>query len=203
MKFRFFVFSLFLVLSTLSIAQSVRVLRFSAIPSNAGDKVQILWTMNAGSTCPDLVVERSSNGINYFEVYQYPSVCGSSDSAVSYSWIDGRPLQFAKSFYRLKLDGNEFSLPVEIDLQSNLNQKDIIAYPSPSNGTFTIELKNENNLNFKLEIYNPLGQMIYSEENCTGTIRTVKLSDQPRGTYTIKAFFTDRSSIVSKLIIRQ
>ncbi|MBL4709000.1 MAG: T9SS type A sorting domain-containing protein [Flavobacteriales bacterium] len=193
---------LFLSSYTIGYAQSSRVLKFNVRPSNSGSIVQILWTMNPGSTCLNLIVERSANGVNYSEIYKYPSVCGSTDRAISYSWVDTKPLQFAKSFYRLKLDGAEFTLPIEVNLQANLSEKDIITFPNPSNGRFSIELKNEKNLSFNLELYNPKGILFYKKENCTGTFDSIDLGNIPRGVYLIRAFFTDRSSFESKLIIR-
>lgn len=202
MKLRLFIISLLFSSPFIFFAQSSRVLKFSIRPSNGGDLVQVLWTMNAGSTCLDLIVERSANGISFTEIYKYPSICGSTDSSISYSWVDTNPLQFSKSFYRLKLDGAEFTLPIEIDLQSRLSENDLITYPNPSNGSFAIELKNERNLSFDIELYHPNGTLFFKKENCSGTFKTIDLIDIPRGVYQIRALFSNRTSFVSKVIIR-
>lgn len=87
----------------LSFSQSERLLDFS-IESVDGDKRALIrWPMAAGSTYLDLVLERSSDNILYQVVCIYPGVCGSKDSAQSYSWIDSDPISLTTSFYRLKI----------------------------------------------------------------------------------------------------
>lgn len=73
----------FLFTQTFAFSQSDRLLRFSVVPVDNNQKVQVRWTMNAGSTCSDVVVERSIDSINFNEVYVYPSICGDADVAVS------------------------------------------------------------------------------------------------------------------------
>jgi hypothetical protein len=49
-------------------SQSERLLRFSVVPTDNDRKALVRWTMSSGSTCSDLVVERSGNNSNFKEV---------------------------------------------------------------------------------------------------------------------------------------
>ena len=200
MKYTFF-FSFLLILSGYLFGQSARVLRFNAEASNNNKSVLVTWTMNAGSTCPSLSVEKSLNGKDFFEVYLYPSVCGSSDEALSYSWVDPSPSVYAKSFYRLNLDDIEFTVPVELDLQSLLADDNVLVFPNPSNGNFTIELRNQKSLDFDVEIFSSIGLLVFKKETCKGSSLKVNLANQIRGAYTLRITFSNKETITTSFTL--
>lgn len=202
MKFHSCMVTLWILVSGFAFAQSSRVSEFSVKPSENDRVVRVLWTMSSGSTCLDLSVERSSDGKSYSEIYQYPSVCGSTDEAISYSWADTNPLRFAKSYYRLKLDGVDYTLPIEVDLQSKLSHHDMLCYPNPSEGSFFVELKNEQNLSFAIEIYTPNGSLVFRKENCSGTVSPIRLYNPTEGIYLVRAIFSNDNRLETALIIQ-
>lgn len=199
---KFLLTSLILLSSLCSFSQSTRVIRFDVIPTDEDKKALIRWTMDAGSTCLDFVVERSADNLNFQEVYFYPGVCGDEEEEVSYSWIDPSPIQFTTSYYRLKLDQIEFSLVSELILSSRLGGKEILSYPNPSNGAFTIEFLNPKRQAFTISVFSPHGIKIFEEKETSGNFRDFNLPELERGVYYINVNFEDASSFATKLIMR-
>jgi hypothetical protein len=186
----------------LVLGQSERLLRFSAIPIDNDEKAFVRWTMAAGSTCLDVVVERSSDNIDFKEVYVYPGICGNEDSAQSYSWIDPNPLRINTSFYRLKLDGVEFSLVSEFNFNINLEENEIWITPNPNKGRFNLTFANPSKESFDLSLFSNDGTLIFTKNNLTGNSYTGNFSGLLRGIYFVKVVTRDNDSRAAKLFIR-
>jgi len=74
-----------------------------------------------------------------------------------------------------------------IDYVSNNNDIDI--YPNPGNGHITINIKTQHTQTYNLEIFNTLGQSVYTEPNVTlgnNSNKQIDLSNLPAGIYTLK-----------------
>lgn len=156
---RIFLSFFFCVVLTHLLAQSPRISSFS-LEKTSNNKVIVHWTMNAGSTCPNLQVERWING-GFQTVYTYPSVCGDSDVEIDYWWIDNEVPNYSVAQYRIKLEEAEFTLPQNIDLDSDLKDQAIILYPNPiqSGQLLNVKFRNQfERLNYT--IHNSLGQIV-------------------------------------------
>ena len=195
-----FFFGVILLSQLLSFSQSERLLDLSVLPVDGDKKALIKWTMAAGSTCLDLVVERSSDNVNYQEAYVYPGVCGNEDSAQSYTWIDANPISVRTSFYRLKLDNVEFSLVSEFIV--NAGNQGILVSPNPNSGTFNLEFTNSSNNKFEVLLFQSDGTLIFTESNLNGNKYSRDVSELPRGVYFIKVAVQNSDSQVVKLFIR-
>lgn len=192
----------FLFTQSLAFSQSDRLLRFSVVPVDNYQKAQVRWTMNAGSTCLDVVVERSTDSINFNEVYVYPSICGDADVAVSYSWIDPDPPQSGPSYYRLKLDGIEFSLTAVFNAGTDFRESEILVFPNPSNGVFTVEFKNPKKEKFDVLFYTLNGSLLFHEKNLIGNSYSPYFSTIKSGIYIVKIQFEGNNSNSIKVMIR-
>lgn len=74
---------------------------------------------------------------------------------------------------------SQYTLITEIDEQK-AKVNTILIYPNPSNGIFTVELKN--NLNASIKILNMLGETI-CEKKITNLLTTINMNDVPGGIY--------------------
>lgn len=184
---------IFLITSVCSNAQSPRIAKFSIRPTSS-NQMLVLWTMQAGSTCPLLKVEKSLDGLNYSHAYTYPSVCGSADREISYSWVDPNPKQFSVNYYRLNLDDIEFTVPLVIDLQSNLANRNVIAYPNPTANDLSIDLRNPLNQTFDVKIIDSEGKLIRQIESLKGTSFKTDISNLKSGIYTLQIRFEEKST---------
>lgn len=69
--------------------------------------------------------------------------------------------------------------------EEKLNNADVLSiYPNPSNGLYTIQIKGElAQINKNIEIYNTMGQEIYSQNNIQTPTLNINLSGRPNGVY--------------------
>ncbi len=80
----------------------------------------------------------------------------------------------------------------------------ITVYPNPSNGNFKFQSPNSELENSNLEIYNVLGQQIYSQRSIHNAQFAVNLSAQPSGIYLYRLLSADGSLLAEgKLIIQK
>lgn len=195
-------FCIVFLTQNLVFSQSARLLRFSVVSLDNDTKALVRWTMNAGSTCSDLVVERSGDNKFFNEIYIYPSVCGNSDSAISYSWIDPNPPRNNNLYYRLKLDQIEYSLVSELNFKSKLANNDIIIYPNPNNGYFSTEFSNPNKEKFGFNVYHSDGSIIFSDLGIQGSSYIARINKLNRGVYYLEIQFKNGTRCSAKLFIR-
>ncbi len=186
----------------LAFSQSERLLSFSVVPIDNDQKALVKWTMSAGSTCSDVVIERRGSASDFQEIYVYPSICGDADSAISYTWIDPNPFKKFTSFYRLKLDEIEFSLVSEFNFNSKLGDNKIVIFPNPNDGFFTVDFANPDNEKYNIIIFKSDGAQIFSEENLSGKSYSGKLSFLNDGVYILRVVLQNNDSRTIKLFIR-
>jgi hypothetical protein len=72
-------------------------------------------------------------------------------------------------------------------------------YPNPSNGTFTISAASAINT---IEIYNVLGEMIYTETTAAVDNKQVNLSGQPSGIYLVNVLLANGKRSVSRISVQ-
>jgi endoglucanase len=135
----------------------VKLLKFEATPQNNG--VLINWTTADEINNDYFDLERSSDGIHFEKIGESPAL-GNEGGITNYSFTDLKPLD-GTSYYRLlqhDLNGeSNYSHVVSV----YLNESGLIIYPNPGNGTFTIEIGNDQD--FSLIIHNLVGQIITEE----------------------------------------
>jgi hypothetical protein len=81
------------------------------------------------------------------------------------------------------------------------NSSDIDIYPDPNNGQFTIQWL-VGGEQWSVEIYNILGEKIYSSFNIQNPTFNVNLSNQPNGMYLIRILNKDGSLVEQKKIVK-
>ena len=97
----------FLLLFTLNgLAQTDGDTLFNAffLQSNPAG-VTISFTVKGGIQCSGVAIERSGDGINYDEIYEFPGVCGNPGADETYSYVDADPLINQLNYYRLNIGG--------------------------------------------------------------------------------------------------
>ncbi|MGP8213922.1 MAG: C10 family peptidase [Bacteroidia bacterium] len=80
----------------------------------------------------------------------------------------------------------------------------ISVFPNPNNGVFTIEVKNEElRTNNTVEIYNMLGEKIYSEISAFSSPMTIDISNNAAGIYLYR-IITEKGDLISsgKLVVQ-
>jgi hypothetical protein len=77
----------------------------------------------------------------------------------------------------------------------------ITVYPNPNNGQFTIESSVVSD-QLSVEIYNMLGQKVYSQSTILQPQFTINISDQPNGIYLIRMLDKDGNLVSQKKLVK-
>jgi hypothetical protein len=120
-------------------------------------QIQLNWTTSAGITCQDLFIERSTNKVDFEEVYRHSGVCGSSDEEISYFWIDETALP-GISYYRLLESFGLYKDTVEVFNPSG--NSEIFIFPNPASDWVKIYFNSNPLTPFQLTIWDNGGRII-------------------------------------------
>ena len=167
------------------------------------NKILLKWNTSLQVNNKHFEIERSYDGTNF-------KTAGIVNSDVSnvYSFIDENKVE-AIVFYRLKqvdLDGR-FAYSDVILLRSTKNkEKNIIIYPNPSNGYFTVNVSDGNHPEWILSLTNIYGQKLLEKKIAANqNSENVKFNTLPTGVYNVLITDMSKSDIIynGKIIINK
>ena len=87
---------------------------------------------------------------------------------------------------------------IDDGIEENLAQE-LLVYPNPTSGVFTIECKNTNLDNYGFRIYDIFGKLLISN-NLTKENNTIDLSNQPTGIYFFQLIEDGKSVSFQKIV---
>lgn len=200
MKKVIFLFLLYLFFwASISTAQDEN-LSYSLNVSEASNLVYVRCVLSAGYTCNGILLERSSDSIYFEQIGEIPGICGDANFAVSYEFIDEKPIRNAESFYRLELGGYGYTHVVRIKL-IDIGANTIQLRPNPAQNTSTLYIKNRKKHTHQIEVFNLLGSLVYTF-NTQNEELTFFTDTWLRGIYLIKVRNTQTSDLHNaKLIV--
>ncbi len=87
--------------------------------------------------------------------------------------------------------------------KSSVGSGQLSVYPNPSKGEFKIELRNVDGGMKNIQIYNELGQNVYSQSNIQNSTFTISLN-QPNGVYLYR-ILTEKGALVceGKIVVQR
>jgi hypothetical protein len=187
-------FSQFLISSTSALP--IQLLDFTATLLEK-NTAQLHWTTASEQNSKQFNVERSEGGIRFYTI-EHVKAQGNSNTERSYATLDAK-LKDGTHYYRLGLeetDGQlEYSPTVSLTIKGAQN---LIAYPNPNRGQFTLKLPNTWQ---RLEIYNQLGQNIYTRTNeYNETVLDIALQNICTGTYVIHVM-TEEGFVTQHIVL--
>jgi hypothetical protein len=162
--------------SVTAVSTKTNICRGENITLTAGGANTYTWSANANNASTQSV----SLIINTIGIVNY-SVTGTDNNGCS----------------------NMTSILVKVDLCSGLSEalseeQNIIVYPNPNNGNFTIKAENSVNL----ILVNSIGQVVRSFELKEGNLNTISVTGLSKGIYFIKANnSTDKTSVQLKIVV--
>ncbi len=83
--------------------------------TKVGSDVYLNWTINAGSICSGIEIERSTDSIAFENIGNIAGTCGSISEAVTYNFTDKSPITNKKNYYRLIFGGTQISKVISIE----------------------------------------------------------------------------------------
>ena len=159
--------------------------------------IQLKWITTAGSTCSDLLIERSEDLSSFNEVYRHSGVCGSTSEELSYFWVDSDALP-GISYYRIQEALGQFTDTIEV--LNPIGNDEVIMFPNPASNEINIYRTNPDAKISSLLIYDLRGKLILQTEipNQLTSINTSNLID---GMYYFQ-YVSSAFKITKKVIIR-
>ncbi len=145
-------------------------------------------------------VQHSTNG-REFKTFEEVEAQGNSNEVHEYKLEHLEP-KIGLNYYRLKMIGQDNSFeysPVKVVRFTQPNNFSV--YPNPSKGVFNIELEREQWLE-KIEIYNELGQLVFTEKIAREIQRFNIQPELPKGIYNL-SIFTEGNHRLNQAIIIQ
>ena len=171
------------------------------------ESVDIRWTAVNERANRKYVIEKSSDGRNFSPVTSLASqVAGNSMGKYQHNYIPARN-ETGKLVFRLKqteADGTvKYSALRVVDLPKNQSH-DIVLYPNPSNGAFSVLFHNTKRYDWKVEVLTISGQVLrefYFNRALTGKINLQ--NELAKGSYFIRVTNRKNSqTTMHPLIIR-
>ena len=167
----------------------VDVITLKANEQNA--EVQVSWTSKTETDMLTYEVEKSSYG-NSFSKVNTTNAIGNSSNPVNYNWFDTKP-NIGTNFYRVKgIDkaGNVRYSNIGRVLYGK-GEPAIVVYPNPTEGNFfKMDMYNLVKGTYLLNLYNDMGQLIYTEQlqhDGSQATKTINLKGEVvKGTYQLQ-----------------
>lgn len=157
-------------------AQS-RILNFDAIQYK--NSIQLNYTIAPGDYCVGYDILRSDNAVNFYVIYNYPSVCGDGIKAQNITYYDTNPLKNIVSYYQIFIPPNSYSNVVSVNYWESF-ENGYILFSNPINN----ELKIHTGFGYStLEIYDIKGnKTLELKANEEGLIEE-NVNNIPNGLY--------------------
>ena len=132
---------------------------------NTDRNVDLFWETATEYNSDYFVVERSTNLFDWEEIAEVGGA-GTSTEPLEYYHEDTDP-KIGDNYYRIKqVDFNgdfNFSHVVPVTLDGNNTNPLLLIYPNPVTDLLNIQLSDYEQGEYSIEIYNDLGQMIYTK----------------------------------------
>ncbi len=164
------------------------------------------WTTASERNNDYFVIERSDNAIEFYEVARVAGA-GNSIESLDYSYID-YGVRGGDNYYRLvQVDYDGTRTVSEIVVATCVEageEPDVLAYPNPFNGELTVELENFSNRPARIDVYDVLGRLVYTEDadapqNSYQTV--LHLGGLPEATYTVRVATND--FVINRKVVKQ
>ena len=171
-----------------------------------GRSALVEWTTATERNNDYFVLERSDDAINFTEVARVAGA-GNSIDPIDYSYTD-YGIHGGDNYYRLvqvDYDGTRaVSVVVVVNcIEPAAGEPDVQAYPNPFDGELTLELENFDNRPARIDVYDMLGKLIYTDkvaspQNYYETV--LNLSNLPPAAYTVRVSTTD--FVINKNVVK-
>lgn len=161
--------------------------------------IRIDFTLNAGSTCNGIDIERSTDSSNFTEIGGFAGACGSPVEPVLYSFTDFSPVLNSINYYRVYFGTAVYSEVLSIDYRVQDNRT-MLLYPNPCIDNLTVYLENPNFEFRTFELINMYGQIVSVYHSKEEEIN-IPIAEIPEGIYTIRAWDNEYLNLISSSLV--
>ncbi len=191
-------FSLFVLSWLPGLTQADSSLSSFSASVDAGS-VLLIWTLEAGSTCNGISVQRSTDLLTFYEIGNIAGICGSDDQPVTYTFSDDRPVLNAENHYRLELGQLGYTSTRTVDVTDFSSDK-IQIRPNPVSSSLVVRLENARFELLKCSISDVSGKVLdqFSIREGELTLNTTQL---PIGIFIFSVVYEDGALYYSKFSV--
>jgi hypothetical protein len=201
MKTLGFLFLLIIITLQTTRAQEGEKLLNSFLIFQNNNSIELNWSLKKGSSCNDIYIERSTDGIQFERIGVIAGVCGSPDFVVPYSYTDTTPIINKTNYYRIELGfqgySQTYSLP-HIDYHINA----YLLYPNPVQTQAKLRFFNPNLIEHQIQIFNLQGKLEYQSEFIRVDEFLLELEEYANGIYIFVIRNEEMIRIKGKIIVQ-
>ncbi len=134
------------------------------------EEVYLRWTILSGNTCDGTRIERSEDGVSFYEIGEIPGVCGSPDKPITYDFTDTKPIKNRINYYRLQLGFLGITSSKTVDFIM-LGDEGYSIHPNPFSESAIFLFNNPDGERYELSIFDDRGQLLISYITSENKIR--------------------------------
>ncbi|NQV53757.1 MAG: T9SS type A sorting domain-containing protein [Flavobacteriales bacterium] len=161
--------------------------------------VLLIWTLEAGSTCNGISVQRSTDLLTFNEIGNIAGICGSDDQPVTYTFSDERPVLNAENHYRLELGQLGYTSTRVVDV-SDFSSNKIQIRPNPIAATLVVRIDNA-----RFELLNcsisDLSGKVMDQFSTREDLLNLSASRLPSGIFIFSVVYEDGAVYYSKFAV--
>lgn len=163
--------------------------------------VQLTWVTGSEINSKEFIIERSSNGSNFYQIGKVQAT-GNSAGSISYSFNDNSPVK-GRNFYKIvevDISGNRSFSPTAY---ININDGGVIkleVYPNPASSIITINTGNSSSYTNTVQVFDYAGREV-SSIKYNGNSTNMNISKLNAGNYIIKVTDSNGEFTQSKLTV--
>lgn len=134
-------------------------------------QVYLEWTTRIGFSCEDVVIEHTTDTLNFKSIYTWPGICGNQTREEQYLYIL-EDLGSGRNYFRLDLGLSGKSQVIFVDVTPHSGAARVVPNPMAKEGV--LYWNNSDNSEFTLQILNYQGGIIF---RAISTQNSFNLSD--------------------------
>ncbi len=150
------------------------------------DIIILKFGITGGNTCNGILINHSTDDINYVQVGEIPGICGSQITEVPYTFIHDNPVSGQKNYYKLELGLQGSSTPLIITFY-NTGEDGYILFPNPGRDIMQI-LVTGNGEPVELLFRDVSGKTIGNLNSASGKLISIPTQDWISGIYFISIY---------------
>ena len=158
-----------------------------------GNTVKLFLTLNQGSTCNGIIIEHSTDSLNYTEIGTVSGICGNISKPTNYDFADSMPYPNLINFYKVRL-GASVSAPIRIFF-ARYNTSGYVLSSNPCHGKSTLYFANDTKQKLVFRIFDQMGRQVYADDDIRDNSYDFDIGYLPTGGYIFKLTAEDQHNI--------
>ena len=163
------------------------------------EDIYLSWVVSKGNTCNGILIERSSDNVQFEEINYISGVCGNPSYPQPFSFVDAHPLKNQFNYYRLKFGLQGYSETRSFEYLY-LEDDDFQIRPNPAVDRVLLMFENTNIREHVVQIYSLRGKLIL-EHITNNSIFGMGLKGVPAGVYIVRITNKSNSRSYSQRLV--